>query len=130
MLTEDAALRLELVLGASADSWLTREARYRGRVARRKAARFHAEYVRWLDELPVKFPMARRNRECTGEYNSRFPNRRHRCRTAILPLAAILRHVLQAAVSGGCEWIDPRTGFIAMNNNSFHECGFNHADTA
>ena len=57
VLTEDAALRLELVLGASADFWLTREARYRGRVARLKAARFHAEYVRWLDELPVKFPM-------------------------------------------------------------------------
>ena len=42
-LTEDAALRLEPVLGASADFWLTREARYRGRVARLKAARFHAE---------------------------------------------------------------------------------------
>ena len=36
-------MRLEPVLGASADFWLTREARYRGRVARLKAARFHAE---------------------------------------------------------------------------------------
>ena len=45
-LTEDAALRLETVLGASADFWLTREARYRVRVARLKAARFHAEQVR------------------------------------------------------------------------------------
>ena len=42
-LTEDAAFRLEPVLGASADFWLTREARYRGRVERLKAARFHAE---------------------------------------------------------------------------------------
>ena len=42
-LTEDAALRLEPVLGASADFWLTREARYRGCVERLKAARFHAE---------------------------------------------------------------------------------------
>ena len=42
-LTEDAALRLEPVLGASADFWLTREACYRGRVERLKAARFHAE---------------------------------------------------------------------------------------
>ena len=42
-LTEDAALRLEPVLGASAGFWLVREARYRERVARLKAARFHAE---------------------------------------------------------------------------------------
>ena len=53
-LTEHAALRLEPVLGASAGFWLTREARYRERAARLKAACFHAEWVRWLDELPVK----------------------------------------------------------------------------
>ena len=45
-LTEDAALRLEPVLGASAGFWLTREARYRERAARLKAAGFHAEWVR------------------------------------------------------------------------------------
>ena len=43
-LTEDAALRLEPVLGASAGFWLTREARYRERAVRLKAARFHAEW--------------------------------------------------------------------------------------
>ena len=53
-LTEDAALRLEPVLVASAGFWLTREARYRERAARLKAARRHAEWVRWLDELPVR----------------------------------------------------------------------------
>ena len=53
-LTEDAALRLEPVLGASAGFWLTREARYRERAARLKAARRYAEWVRWLDELPVR----------------------------------------------------------------------------
>ena len=53
-LTEDAALRLELVLGASAGFWLTREARYRERIARLKTVRFHAEWVRGLDELPVR----------------------------------------------------------------------------
>ena len=42
-LTEDAASRLASVLGASAHFWLAREARYRGRVARLKAARFDAE---------------------------------------------------------------------------------------
>ena len=42
-LTEDAALRIEPVLGASAGFWLTREARYREHVARLKAARFYAE---------------------------------------------------------------------------------------
>ena len=53
-LTEDAALRLEPVLGASAGFWLTREARYRERATRLKAARRYAEWVRWLDELPVR----------------------------------------------------------------------------
>ena len=53
-LTEDAALRLEPVLGTSAGFWLTREARYRERAARLKAARRRTEWVRWLDELPVR----------------------------------------------------------------------------
>ena len=40
-LTEDAALRLEPVLGASAGFWLTREARYRERAAWLKAVCFY-----------------------------------------------------------------------------------------
>ena len=43
-LTEDAALRLEPLLGANAGFWLTREARYRERAVRLKAARFHADW--------------------------------------------------------------------------------------
>ena len=53
-LTEEAALRLAQVLGTSAGFWLMREARYRERVVRLESARRHAEWVPWLDELPVK----------------------------------------------------------------------------
>ena len=53
-LTEEAALRLAQVLGTSAGFWLTREARYRERVVRLESASRHAEWVSWLDELPVK----------------------------------------------------------------------------
>ncbi len=38
-LSEDAAMRLECVLGSSAGFWLAREARYRGRLARLEAKR-------------------------------------------------------------------------------------------
>ena len=54
-------MRLEPVLGASADFWLTREARYRGRVARLKA-RFHAkagpgpEFLRLANALSALHP--------------------------------------------------------------------------
>ena len=53
-LTEEAALRLGQVLGASAGFWLTREARYRERVVRLKSASRHASWTPWLDELPVR----------------------------------------------------------------------------
>lgn len=53
-LTDDAALRLERVLGSNAGFWLAREAKYREHCARLEAARTHADWVSWLDELPVK----------------------------------------------------------------------------
>ena len=53
-LTEDAALRLERVLGGSAGFWLAREARYRGHSARLAAGDTHAGWTSWLDELPVR----------------------------------------------------------------------------
>lgn len=53
-LTEDAALRLERVLGSSVSFWLAREARYRERAARIEAAEKHASWTGWLDALPVK----------------------------------------------------------------------------
>ena len=53
-LSEDAALRLERVLGSSAGFWLAREAKYREHCARLEAAQAHAAWVAWLEELPVK----------------------------------------------------------------------------
>ncbi|GAB3630403.1 DNA-binding protein [Pandoraea terrae] len=53
-LTHDAALRLERVLGSNAGFWLAREAKYREHCARLEAARAHADWVSWLDELPIK----------------------------------------------------------------------------
>ena len=46
-LTEDAAIRLERVLGSTVGFWLAREARYRERCARLEAAGKHAG---WTDE--------------------------------------------------------------------------------
>ncbi len=53
-LTEDAAMRLESVLGSNAGFWLNREAKYREHLARLAAADRHAGWVDWLDKLPVK----------------------------------------------------------------------------
>lgn len=53
-LTQDAAVRLERVLGSSVGFWLAREAKYRERAARLEAAEKHASWVNWLDELPLK----------------------------------------------------------------------------
>lgn len=53
-LSEDAALRLERVLGGEAGFWLAREARYRERLARLAAREGLAAWTDWLDELPVK----------------------------------------------------------------------------
>ena len=53
-LTEDAAIRLQNVLGASVGFWLTREAQYRERVATQEAAERQITMVPWLERFPVK----------------------------------------------------------------------------
>lgn len=53
-LTEDAAVRLQSVLGSSVGFWLTREAQFRERAALNDAAERHAAMVPWLSKLPVK----------------------------------------------------------------------------
>ena len=57
-LSDDAALRLERVLGGSAGFWLAREARYRERIARLEAEEGFKAWTDWLDRLPVKELMA------------------------------------------------------------------------
>ena len=53
-LSVDAALRLERVLGSTADFWLAREANYQRHKARLDAAHKHAAWASWLDELPIR----------------------------------------------------------------------------
>ncbi|HPQ94625.1 MAG: ImmA/IrrE family metallo-endopeptidase [Thiothrix sp.] len=53
-LTEDAAIRLQSVLGSSVEFWLKREAQYRERAAMLEAQQRHAGMIGWLDQLPVK----------------------------------------------------------------------------
>lgn len=53
-LSEDAAIRLQNVFGASAGFWLTREAQYRQRIASIEAAEQNASMVSWLDQFPIK----------------------------------------------------------------------------
>ncbi|ADE13929.1 helix-turn-helix domain protein [Nitrosococcus halophilus Nc 4] len=53
-LSVDAALRLERVVGGTVDFWLSREANYQNHKARLEAAEKHANWVSWLDDLPVK----------------------------------------------------------------------------
>jgi HTH-type transcriptional regulator/antitoxin HigA len=57
-LSMDAALRLERVLGSTADFWLAREANYQKHKARLEVAERHAGWASWLDELPLKDLMA------------------------------------------------------------------------
>lgn len=57
-LTEEAAIRLERVLGSTVGFWLAREARYRERCARLEAAEKHAGWTDWLDALPIREMMA------------------------------------------------------------------------
>jgi len=52
-LTEDAALRLERVLGSTANFWLNREAKYREHLARIEARQRYRRWIDWLDELPL-----------------------------------------------------------------------------
>jgi HTH-type transcriptional regulator / antitoxin HigA len=53
-LTEDAAIRLHNVLGASVGFWLTREAQYRERMALLDSAARNATMVPWLERFPLK----------------------------------------------------------------------------
>ena len=53
-ITVDAAQRLERVLGSTMEFWLAREANYQKHKARIEAERRHAEWVPWLEELPLK----------------------------------------------------------------------------
>lgn len=53
-LTEDAAIRLQNVLGASVGFWLTREAQYRERMALLDAAERQIAMVPWLERFPIK----------------------------------------------------------------------------
>lgn len=57
-LTEDAAIRLQNVLGASVGFWLTREAQYRERAALLDAAQRNIAMVPWLERFPLKELMA------------------------------------------------------------------------
>lgn len=57
-LTEEAAMRLERVLGSTVGFWLAREARYRERCARLEAAETYRSWAGWLDTLPLKELMA------------------------------------------------------------------------
>ncbi len=56
-LSEDAALRLHRVLGGSVGFWLTREARYRERLAVSREAGLYEGWGDWLEELPVEAMM-------------------------------------------------------------------------
>ncbi|WP_350027953.1 ImmA/IrrE family metallo-endopeptidase [Methylovulum psychrotolerans] len=52
-LTEDAALRLERVLGSTANFWLNREAKYREHLARIEVRKLNQKSIAWLDKLPL-----------------------------------------------------------------------------
>jgi HTH-type transcriptional regulator/antitoxin HigA len=52
-LSEDAALRLERVLGSTANFWLNREVKYREHLARIEAQQRHQSWIGWLDKLPL-----------------------------------------------------------------------------
>jgi HTH-type transcriptional regulator / antitoxin HigA len=81
-LTDDAAIRLERVVGSTAGFWLTREAKFREHCARLDAAKRTAGWVDWLDDLPIKELMAAgviekcridaRSKPCIVEYCLRF----------------------------------------------------------
>ena len=53
-ISEDAALRLERVLGSSARFWLSLETQYREQLLRREAIASLAHEAAWLKELPLK----------------------------------------------------------------------------
>ena len=52
-LTRDTALRLECVLGSTANFWMNRELRYQQRLARQDALTRYKGWTSWLDKLPL-----------------------------------------------------------------------------
>jgi len=52
-ITEDAALRLERVLGSSARFWMNRESQYRETLAREAELESLERDLAWLDEIPI-----------------------------------------------------------------------------
>ena len=52
-ITEETALKLEQVLGSTAEFWLTREAQYRAQLAKAEEKRLQ-KWVSGLEEHPVK----------------------------------------------------------------------------
>jgi len=52
-ITDDMAFKLEKVVGGSSGFWMSREAKYRERLARIVAAKQYESWVYWLDELPL-----------------------------------------------------------------------------
>ena len=52
-LTEDAALKLERVLGSTANFWLNREAKYREHLARIEMQERNKKSITWLEQLPL-----------------------------------------------------------------------------
>lgn len=57
-LTDDAAVRLQNVLGVSIGFWLKREALYRERLALAEATQRRVDMVPWLDRFPLRDLMA------------------------------------------------------------------------
>ncbi|NET04439.1 MAG: HigA family addiction module antidote protein [Symploca sp. SIO2B6] len=53
-ISEETALKLELVLGSTAGFWLNREAYYRAQLAKIEEEERLETWTSWLDELPVK----------------------------------------------------------------------------
>ena len=53
-LTNDAAVRLQNVLGASVGFWLTREAQFREQIALAEATEKQMDMVPWLERFPLK----------------------------------------------------------------------------
>lgn len=53
-LSEDAAIRLERVVGSTVGFWLAREAKYRERCARLEATAQFSGWLDWLNLLPIK----------------------------------------------------------------------------
>ena len=68
-LTEETALKLEKVVGSSAQFWLNLETRYRTELARAAELAQAVSWVAWLDDMPIKYLMKAGNitdRRITG----------------------------------------------------------------